>query len=398
MAVPHPEDELARLQKLVGKGLPPVLLLTGVSDWFRGEAARIAIAALPADAEVKILDAVDERAAGGAAAEDEDAEDAADDGSADASVESCPQLQELRGSGLFARRTFLVVRRAANWWKNHHAAVALHAPKFAAGSGLVIEATKLDRRKKAAAAFVKSVADAGAFFELRDLWPEPFDRSRGPLDGELCRWVVKSAQKTGVPLDAQAAWLVVQQVGKSPAELLAELGRLRDRFPASRRTKPLTVADLRGVLTTSFESSPFELAEAVLEGDRRKAQRSVHAMFDRGVRKKDGSAGDASGVLPFATHWLHQQIAGVHEGRVLLDSGVSPPDLPGRCGVRQFPERFVANVKRNDARRLLHGLRALHHCQRMSRLTGEDPQALLERFLVMWFDGAPIPSLAEMDL
>lgn len=395
MAVPHPDVELTRLQKLVAKGLPPVLLITGTNDWFRGEAMRIVLAAMPADAEVKILDAVEERAAGGAAEEeDDDADDDADD----APIESSPQLQELRGSGLFARRSFLVVRRGANWWKNQHAAVALHAPKFANGSGLVLEATRLDRRKKAAAAFVKSVADAGAFFELRDLWDQPYDRSRGPLEGELCQWVVKQAQKAGVPLDPQAAWMVVQQVGKSLSELLAELGRLRDRFPAAQRKKALSVADLRGVLTTSFESTPFELAEAVLEGDRKKAWRSVHAMFDRGVRKKEGSVGDASGVLPFATHWLQQQIANVYEGRVLLDSGVSVQDLPGRCGVRQFPERFVASVKRNDGRRLIHGLRALHHCQRMSRSTGEDAQALLERFLVMWFDGAPIPSLAEMDL
>ena len=397
MAVPHPEDELARLQKLIAKGLPPVLLVTGASDFFRAEAMRVVLAAMPADAEVKIVDAVEERAAGGSAAEDE-ADDGDDGAEAEVPVESCPQLQELRGRGLFARRTWLCIRRGANWWKNHHAAVALHAPKFAAGSGLVLEATKLDRRKKSAAAFVKSVADAGAFFELRDLWDQPYDRSRGPFDGELCKWVVKNAQRLGVPLQPPAAWLVVEQVGKSLSELLAELGRLRDRLPPERRQKPLAPADLRSALTCSFGSDPFELAAAVLGGDRRAAQRSVHAMFDRGVKKKDGTTGEVSGVLPFATHWLHQTLGNTYEGRVLLDSGVPLRDVPGRCGVRQFPEQFMANVQRNDARRLLHGLRALHHCQRMSRLTGEDAQALLERFLVMWFDGAPIPSLAEMDL
>ena len=72
-------------------------------------------------------------------------------------------------------------------------------------------------------------------------------------------------------------------------------------------------------------------------------------------------------------------------------------DVPGRVGVRQFVDRFVEQVQRNDVQRLQRGLLAVHHCQRMSRLTSEEPEVLLERFLAQWFDGAPIPSAEDLE-
>lgn len=400
MAAPHPEDELARLQKLLAKGLPPVVLLTGANDHFRGEAVARLLAVVPAEAELRTIDAVEERAHGGGAADGEDDDDEDDaSGAGDEATAACPELLDLRGGGLFAKRQYLCIRRGANWWKNHAVAVAAQVPKFAKGCGLVIEAGKLDKRRKAAATLVKEVADGGAFFEFRDLYDSPFDRTRSPLEGELCKWVVTSAAKLGVPLQADAAWLVVVQVGKSLSELLAELGRLRDRIPAEQRRKPLDPAALRGRLTCSFESNPFEFATAVLAGDRRAAFRSAQAMYDRGVRNRDGKASkDTAGVLPFTTSWLYQSLANTYEGRLMLDSGVPLRDVATRCGVRMYQDQFLAQVQRLDRAKLQRGLLALHHCQRMSRLTGEEHLLLLERFLRMWFDGAPIPLAEELDL
>jgi hypothetical protein len=151
-------------------------------------------------------------------------------------------------------------------------------------------------------------------------------------------------------------------------------------------------------VNTSFESTPFEFAEAVLDGDRRRAVRSVHAMFARGVRGKDGKVGtDTGGVLPFTANWLHRTLANVHEARLLLDDGVPSRELPARFGVRQFGDRFVAQVEKNPAGRLLRGILALHDCQRRQRLTGEEPQTLLERFLTQWFDDAPIASAEDLE-
>lgn len=400
--VPHPEDALARLQKLLAKGLPPVLAITGPNDLLRAEAVELVLAAVPKDAELRVVDAVEVRAGGGSESDgDEGDADGDDDAAAaadDRGLAACPELQDLRGGGLFARRSFVVIRRGAKWWRVHGPTVAALAPKFQRGSGLVLEASRLDKRKKVCATFVKQLAECGAEFEFRDLYDLPFDRSRSPLEGELCKWVVRRAGKLGVPLLPEAAWLIVLQVGKSLPELLAELGRLRDRLGGRSSKQPLGPDDLRGRLTCSFESTPFDLADAVLGGDRRAALRSVRAMFDRGVRGKDGRTTDAGGVLPFTTSWLHRSIATAYEGRVLLDGGVSPRDLPARAGVRGFADRFVDQVRRNDRATLRRGLMALRHCQRMSRLSGEEPSVLLEQFLSQWFDGAPIPTAEDLEL
>lgn len=403
MAVPNPEVEVQRLAKLLPKGLPPVLLITGLADFFRTEAVDLVLAAMPKDVELRVIDAVDERGGGGGGGEaeetgDDDAADAEDGSGADgaAGLASCPELQDLRGGGLFAKRAFVVVRRGAGWWKKHGATVAAQMARFGKGCGLVVEASKLDKRKKVVATLVKQLAEAGAVFEFRDLYDQPFDRSRSPLEGELCKWVVGRAAKLSVPLQPDAAWLVVSQVGKSLSELLAELQRLRDQVGEAPK-KPLSPADLRGKLTTSFASTPFEFAEAVLGGDRRAAFRSLRAMFERGVKQKDGRAMDTGGLLPFVTSWLFQQMAVTFEGRQLLESGVSPRDLPERLGVRFFGDRVVAQVQQSSLAKLRRGFLALHSCQRLSRTTSEEPDALLERFLLQWFDGASIPTAEDLE-
>jgi DNA polymerase III delta subunit len=403
MAVPNPEDELQRLGKLLQKGLPPVVLVTGVNDPFRAEAVDRALTAIGEDVDLRVLDAWEERASGGGGSDDSvegDDDGGGDDGAAaDAAAgRACAELQDLRGGGLFARASYLVVRRGSGWWQRHAESAAALLPRFGKGCGLLVEAPKLDKRKKAAQQLVKQVADAGGYFEFRELYDLPFDRSRGPLEGELCKWLVARAQKLGVPLTPEAAWLVVMQVGKATPELLAELQRLRDRIGADPKRKPLAPADLRGQLTCSFGSTPFELAEAVLADDRRAAWRSARAMFDRGVRAKDGKQMDAAGVLPFAASWLHGQFAAALEGRQLLDAGVSERDVAQKCGVFQFVDRFLATIRRHPAARLRRGLLAVHACQRLVRLTGEEPDALLERFLAQWFDGVPIPTAEDLEL
>jgi|GEM_PF-1899338 len=387
MAAPNPVMELQRLGKVLRAGLPPIVLVHGPSEFFRTKAMERLLAAAPGDAEVRAVDGAEVRAA---AATDDDV-----DGAAAATV---PVLQDLRGGGLFAAVTVVAVRRAANWWKRHSASVAEVAPNIKAGSCLLVEAPKLDKRKKAVAALFKQLAASGAVFEFRDLYDMPYDRAQGPLEGELCKWVVAAGKKTGVLLTPKSAWLMVSQVGKSPVELLGELERLRDQLGSDPDRPPLAPEDLAGRLSVSFESTPFEFAEAVLGGDRRSAQRSLSAMYQRGVKQQDGKSMDSGGVLPFTTSWLYRQISVAYEGRVLLDTGTSMRDIPARCGVRQFADRFLEQVKKNDQAQLQRGLTALHACLRKSRLLGEGGEALLERFLAQWFDGAPIETAEELQL
>jgi DNA polymerase III delta subunit len=262
----------------------------------------------------------------------------------------------------------------------------------------LLESAKIDKRKKVAAALVKQLVALGQVFEFRELYELPYDRDRGPMDGELCKWVLQVSKKLGVPLEAESALLLIAQVGKAPGELAAELERLRDQFGSDTVRAPLAPKDLVGKLTVSFASTPFEFAEAVLCGKRQAAQRSLTAMFARGVKQQDGKTMDSGGLLPFTSSWLFREIGKVYEGRLLLDRGVSMRDLPKQAGVHQFADRFLEQVKCNSIEQLNRGVMALHACQRKSRMIGEDADVLLERFLAQWFEGAPIETAEEFEL
>jgi hypothetical protein len=389
VAVPNPDKELERVRKLLAPGLPPLLVLSGPGAFFREAALQHALDAVPADAELVTVDGQDVEVRGSAAGEEADADEA----EASAPAAHCPDLDVLCQKGLFFRRAFVVVRRGERWLKRYGQALALALPRLAAGSGLVLETAKLDRRTRLA----KALAERGVLAEFRDLYDLPYDRARGPLEGELVQWITAQSRRLGVALTPESAWLLAEQVGKAPGELLAELARLRDQLGADPKRRALPPAALRGRLSVGFQATPFELAEAVLAGDRAAAFRALRAMFDRGVRQRDGGAMQDGGVFPFATSWLWQSLGQVLEGRLLLDAGTPLADVPGRAGVHGFVERYQQQVRANEAARLERGLLQLLHCQRERRLTGEDDVALLERFLVRWFEGAPAPALGELD-
>ncbi|MEY3161420.1 MAG: polymerase delta subunit, partial [Planctomycetota bacterium] len=219
MATPHPERELDRARKLAKAGLPQLVIACGKEAFFRGEAMDLLLAAVPKDAELVTIEGLDVADTRGGGVEDEleDAEEAAAPVVANAGA--VPELQVLRGGGLFAKRAFLVVRRADKWVKRHGTALLAFLPKVAAGSGLVLELQSLDRRTKLA----KALDAAGEFLEFRELYERPFGRDDGEIAGELVQWVVQRASAMGVPLSAEAALLMTAQVGKAPSELAAEL-------------------------------------------------------------------------------------------------------------------------------------------------------------------------------
>ena len=393
MATPHPERELDRARKLAKAGLPRLVVACGKEAFFRGEAMDLLLAAVPKDAELVTIEGLDVADTRGGGAEDEleDAEEAAAPVVANAGA--VPELQVLRGGGLFAKRAFLVVRRADKWVKRHGTALLAFLPKVAAGSGLVLELQSLDRRTKLA----KALDAAGEFLEFRELYERPFGRDDGEIAGELVQWVVQRASAMGVPLSAEAALLMTAQVGKAPSELAAELQRLRDQFAGAPKGKPLQPADLRGKLSVQFESTPFELAEAVLNREKEKAWRSLRGMFERGVRQRDGRRMDQQGVFPFAVSWLFQSMAKLHEGRQLMEQGANARDVAGRLGVKAFAERFTAQLQRSTEPMLREGLLALLECQRRMRLQGDDPELLLEQFLMQWFDGVRLRPARELE-
>lgn len=393
MAAPNPEDELARVRRLAKAGLPPLVVVCGPDGFFRAEAMALLLAAVPPAAELVTIEGLEVRAPGGRGAEADADEDADLDGGDETAPVACAELQQLCSRGLFAASSVLCVRRGDNWLKRHGDAVLATLPKVQKGSSLLLEAQKLDRRTKAG----KALGSQGQLFEFRELYDSHFGGGGDPLTTELVRWVTGRAKAMAVALTPESAWLLVSAVGKAPADLLAELERLRDQLGADPKRPPLPPAALRGKVSLLFESTPFELCDALLDGDRQKALRSVRAMADRGVRRKDGGSMDPGGVFPFATSWIHSALAMLYDAREAYDRGTPLRELVARAGNPRNADAFERRLQRLPLPRLRRGLLALLYVQRLLRSAGEDPDALLERFLTLWFGDAPIPDAAELE-
>jgi DNA polymerase III delta subunit len=355
VAVPNPDREHERLGKALQSGLPPVLIVTGASDFFRQEAIDMVAAVIPDGVDLRNMDG-----------------DTKTDGR---------ELNDLCGGTLFGSGAVLVVRRGESWLKAHGEGLLASIPSIAKGSSLVLEVKKLDKRTKLAKALVK----AGEFFEFRDLYTEPYDRTRSPLDAEMVGWLVRRSRTLQCPLQAEAAFMVMSVVGTKPAELVEEVERIRNQLGKRDSRKALGPEDLRGSLTCSFQSNPFELADAVLAFDRKAATRALGAMYARGTTGRDGKQMDRYALFPFITSWLYRSLSQVYEGRCLMDTGVALRDVPGRVGVRQFVDRFQGQLKKNPTHRIQRGLQLLHSCQRELRTSGEEPEWLLLRFLRRYF-------------
>ena len=336
-------------------GLPPALIVTGASDFFRQEAIDAALASIPEGVDLRTMDG-----------------ETRSDGR---------ELNDLCGGTLFGSGSVLVVRRGEAWLKEHGEGLLATIPSIARGSSLVLEVKKLDKRTKIAKALVK----AGEVFDFRELYSEPYDRSRSPLDAEMVGWLVRRSRAMQCPLQPEAAFMVMSVVGTKPAELVEEVERIKDQLGDGARGKALSPEDLRGSLTCSFQSNPFEFAEALLSFDRKTATRALTTMYARGTTGRDGRQLDHYALFPFITNWLYRSLSQAYEGRCLLETGVSMRDIPGRVGVRQFVDRFQGQLKNNPASRLRRGLRLLTACQRELRTTGEEPEWLLQRFLQRYF-------------
>jgi DNA polymerase III delta subunit len=360
MAVPNPERELERLRRRAGGGLAPVTVVTGPSAFFRAEALEAILAAVPSGRDLRTLD-----------------------GQADSDGR---ELGDLRGGALFGGGSWLVVRRAERWLAARGDDLLAALAGIGRGCGLVVEAPKLDKRTKLGKALA-----AQDLYEFRDLYDSPYDRTRSPLDAELVGWVAQRSRALGVRLSLEAAYLAVMTVGKDPADLVAELRRLASMPEVVARAKgrPLGPDDLRGHLAVAFESTPFELAEALLDHDRARCLRSLEAMFGRGVRGRDGTVMERPAVFPFTMSWLFQAVAKVHRGRRLFDAGVPAEAVAAKVGVHVFADRFARQVARNPAARLRRGVALLLDTHRRLRASYEDQQRLLEQMVARYFGAGP---------
>jgi len=95
-------------------------------------------------------------------------------------------------------------------------------------------------------------------------------------DREIPGWLRATASKRGVRLSADAVNYLIENVGFEPGPLLAELDKI-----VTTGKKTVTARDLAGDTGMMREFPPFELVDALIDGNRERVFRILNEMFAR---------------------------------------------------------------------------------------------------------------------
>jgi DNA polymerase-3 subunit delta len=183
---------------------------------------------------------------------------------------------------------------------------------------------------------------------------------------DLPKWVQAHARTLGLELDAAAARTFVLQVGERQQRLARELEKIAvDVGPGGRLD-----ADLVSELAAGgAERKLWVLADAIVAGDGPAAARLYLRLRAQGERVES------------IAYWMTKRLREALTVAVSLEAGDAPAEI--RRGLRMPPkaaDRFIADVRRTDARRLRQALVGLADLELNTRggseLTG-DTLALL---------------------
>ncbi len=352
MAAPNPELEFRRLEKICGGDSPPgLVLIRGSSRWFRDRALARLRELWKEAGEFQELDG----------------EEVGEDGRRVSEF-----LLDLRTASLFSGARFLLLRHAERILRRFGEAFLETVEKTAKGNRLIVEVAKLDGRSKLA----RSFRERGEVFEFRDLYTKPFDARKPPASAEIVRWVTDRGAAHGLSLGPEAALFLVTVVGGDPGRIDGELSRLSSAG-LSKRPGP---EDLRVSLQVSFGASQFDLVDAVLEGDLPAALRANRALYQEGLRDREGKRIEPSAVFPLVSSWMHTCLAKLRAARDEVDSGSSISEAAARHG-GFFRDRFAGQLRRHDRASLARLGEALLRAEVRLRTMGEDPELLLERWI-----------------
>jgi DNA polymerase III delta subunit len=359
MAKDNPQSAIdlfrTRLQR---QGLPPALLVHGPESHFRSQALRLALAAA-GELEVEQLDGAAEPA----------------------QVERLGS--DLRTASLFGGGKVVVLRESLSW-SGGGAPAPLERPvlsfleKPTPGIHLVIlRAGKVDGRSR----LVKGVEKCGGVvLACRRLYATPFP-GRPPWQTELHAWLGDQARRRKLQIEPQGIDFIVTVLGRAPGELVSFLDRLRVHLPgeAAGRVGPEV---LEKVLGHGGQSTQFELATALLQGDFPGALARARSITAGGLQDQGGRPMDPAGALLVTLGWIHRALAQCYRGRLLLASGRTRAEVERELGLRYFKERFWAEVEGSSRERLEGMLEALLRADRLLKTANEDPGRILENFVI----------------
>jgi len=160
-------------------------------------------------------------------------------------------LQQALSLPMFAGRQVIWVKHADRLLTDQEAQDRFegYARKPVPETILILSAEKVDRRKK----WVKTCQDAGYLFDF------------APPTGEaLVQWVVKAAQREGLPLGLDEARVLCELVGNDLMSLKSEIDKLA--LLAEDRGRALTAQEIAGLIMDQAALEGYEITANLAPG------------------------------------------------------------------------------------------------------------------------------------
>lgn len=243
-------------------------------------------------------------------------------------------VDDLSSGGLFASSRLVILRRADEVFGRGKSTAepALEAIKrFVASEpspGVIVISTS---GLRADSKVVKSiVAAGGALLPFRKLWDSPPPWNPDPRQSELVQWFSGRAREKKLSLTMEQCLFVCAATGN-------DLAALDDRLTQLAGAGPGELAKIAG---WTAGASPWELADHITGGDKKRALAGVEALFKGGFVDKSGRR--TTDATALANMLLSAVLRSVRQAEVLADSiarGFDESRALAAAGVAGAPQR-----------------------------------------------------------
>ena len=213
----------------------------------------------------------------------------------------------LAAPGLFGGDRVLIFSRAAKALKKY----SRLANAIVNAQGMTLVLIEACGAKTGPATKALTSIDGARVERFRKLYSDPPPWRPHDFDAsEAAQFLIKEGRRKELHFEAGAAGLLVQIAGGRPMELVQSL----DHFYMLGLSR-ISAEKVREIVAHSAEGSAFEFAEAVIEGNGRKAFTCLHHLRSRGLRSWDGkriASRDAFSMMLAVLSKQRAQTAAIH--------------------------------------------------------------------------------------
>jgi DNA polymerase-3 subunit delta len=289
-------------------------------------------------------------------------------------------LDELRTPSFFSAHRIVTLEHGNAFLTAHGETLTPFLEKgFAGGHFIVFVDGKLDGRTRLAKAMAKAgwVVDCAQPYDR----PPPWERHTPVWDSELTHWIVAHAQKMGLEIDPQTAFLLHQRAGTELALLSEELEKIAT-YLRSKGSKTVEAKAVTAVVGDLREDSVFQAIELFLEGRQVETLSAVGRLFAKGYHTSKGAVTDPTSISLLFVGALLPRLRALRRAHAMAAEG-DGPDAWTAAGVvqRPFISRFQRNLRAVGPKKIARLLDHLYILDKSIK-SGGDAEQLLEMLVV----------------